>query len=195
MDETDSEKIERLVGYLRGSELLEWEQVEECVSGFPGWVRMLQMLRYPAANSNTRLISMGSPLQYSAVLPEKRKQLLEIFLPYALLLDATRTPSERAAALKTEGYDVAAFCKENQANGSREIADAARNVLQAHRTGKDLLRGSEKPEVSANELLRVAQSHDSKDDSLLLPSDMPPMAPQSRGLLARIKQRLFPAKD
>ena len=189
MSETDGEKIGRLVGYLRGSDLVEWEQVDECVAGFPGWVRMMQMLRNPIANPNTRVISMGSPLQYSVVTADKRASLLEIFEPYALLLDPTRTPSERALALSQAGYDVMAFCKENRANGSRAIADAAKTTLEACRAEKDLLRGSARPNVSA-ESLRAAPTGAERDDSLLHPSESPPEIASKPGLFARIKQKM-----
>ena len=190
-NETDGEKIGRLVGYLQGEELVEWEQVEECVSGFPGWLRMTEMMRYPSATVDRRLMPRERPTtDYTVVSDYTRGQLLEIFRPYALLLDAARTPSERARALHEADYDTIAFCKENQSNGSRDIAGAAKAILEACRAEKDLLRGSARPAVSARDALRPAPAGAIQDDSLLSPSQAPPPVEPKPGLFARLKAKL-----
>ena len=190
MQETDGEKIGRLVGYLQGKELVEWEQVEECVSGFPGWLRMTEMMRYPSASVDRRLMPRERPItDYTVVSDFTRGQLLEIFRPYALLLDAARTPSERARALSEAGYNAVAFCKENKSNGSREIADAAQSTLAACRAGKDLLRCSARPDISVDSL-RPSTTGTNHADSLLSPSEAPPVEEPKPGLFARLASKL-----
>lgn len=195
MQETDGEKIGQLVGYLQGGEPVAWDEVEECVSGFPGWRRMTQMMRYLSSNPNMRMISMGSPAQYDLLTADKRAHLLEIFRPYALLLDPARTPAERALALHQANYDTIAFCKENRANGSYEIANAARATLEACRAEKDLLRGSVRPEVPAAEMLRPAPTGTHSADALLHPSEAPPAIEPKPGLFARITSKLTGKKE
>lgn len=196
MSETDERnnaagggKIARMVGYLQGEGPVKWELVEECVSDFPGWVRLMELMRCPPENADRRIMPRQRPPEYTNVSDYSRARLLEIFEPYALLLDAARTPSERALALHQAGYDVTAFCKENRVNGSREIADAAKTVLEACRAEKDLLRGSARPNLSV-ESLRAAPAGANSDDSLLSPAEAPPKTTTKPGFFARLTAKL-----
>ncbi len=189
LDETDGAKIGQLVSLLQSSKPVEWERVKEYVSGYPGWLYITTMMRYPSQNVDRRLMPREREAELWFVSNYSREKLLEIFQPYALLLDPTRTPSERARALQEAGYDTVAFCKENQSNGSREIAAAAREALAACRAQKNLLRGSARPNDSA-EALRPALTGTERDDSLVTPSEAPPNPEQKEGFLARLTSKL-----
>ena len=113
MDENGTDKIVHLVKRLADNDTaVEWDEVEELVGDFPGWLRLVQNTRYPTLTYGKRVVSMGSPLQYVVLSRDMRQRLLTFFLPYGILLDRQQTPAERVVRLQREaGYDVMRFCR------------------------------------------------------------------------------------
>src|SRR5579871_6551899 len=95
MDENVANKIVRLVEQLADRDAaVEWDEVEELVRDFPGWLRLVQNTRYPSMTSAKYVVSMGSPLQYVVLPRVYRQKLLAFFRPYGILLDLRQQPAE-----------------------------------------------------------------------------------------------------
>ena len=178
---------------------VEWEQAAELLIDFPDGDYLLSRLRYQNIPPLSFFFgSFGSrPESIDPCLPpDKRKALLRAILPYALLLDLRYTALERACLIQDAGYDAVKFCEAiigigNRYYGDRRFGDAASEALLVIAEHQNLLRGSQKPDIPASELLRAAQTGAVRDDSLLHPAESPPVMEQRPGLLARFKRRKF----
>ncbi len=146
-------KIQALVARLEEPNVL-WDDVEEDLAGYPGWLQMVRTWRYPRSTPNMRTVQFGNPAQYLFMTQRQRLHLREFLRPYALMLDETRTPTDRAMVLQSAGVDTPAFCKEHLRDPIPEIAAAARVILDAAMSEKTLLRSAE-PATDPQELLHV----------------------------------------
>ncbi len=108
-----------------------------------------------------------------AISDEKRRQLLGIFRPYAILLNAEMTPAQKAARLQQEAdvRNVRKFCAEALHVGSPEIAQAAEAIRAACDADAMLLRGASSPQQAPDELLRVASDTNPASEGLLRAAD------------------------
>lgn len=148
-------------------------------------------MRYPPGGSHLQLTNFGSPEQFQYLTAPARQRLLLFLLPYSILLDPELEPAQRAEALEASRFDTVQFCKENLRNGSPEIAGAARQVLEAHRTSRSLLRGSARAaEHLAADLPRVPEPGDADAQSLPRAADRASVdRPSAGGWLARLFTR------
>ena len=171
-NENGMDKIVRLVERLADTSVaVEWDEVEELVGDFPGWLRLVQNTRYPTMTYARRVVSTGSPLQYVVLSQERRSRLLAFFQPYGILLDRRQTPAERAIRLQQEAHvDVMRFCRENVHDGSAEVASAAREVLEACRMDRTLLRAAFPSAGPSDQLLHTV-SGEADTEALLQPSE------------------------
>jgi hypothetical protein len=182
-----------LADRLDAPEPLDWDEIEELVADFPGWLRLVQHLRYPSKSQATLIVQMGEPTQSTFVSGEKRQELRAFFRPYALLLDARCTPPQKVALLQKAGIDVPRFCTEHLQNGVAEITTAARQVLEAYEADATLLRGASALPAGTEELLRAAQPGASPGmEGLLQPAEpvvMPATPPVEAGWLQRLRAK------
>ena len=200
MNEDIAAQLRQLVTLLQDEHSpVEWEQAGELLIDFPDGDYLLSWLRYQSVPALSFLFGLhGSrPERMDSCLPpDKRNLLLREILPYALLLDARYTSLERACLIQEAGYDAVKFCEEIIGIGARYYGDhrfgeAASEALLVIAEHQNLLRGSEKPAIPANELLRPAQTGATRDDSLLHPSEAPQAMEPKPGLFSRFKGRKF----
>src|SRR5579871_747708 len=171
MDENVANKIVRLVEQLADRDAaVEWDEVEELVRDFPGWLRLVQNTRYPSMTSAKYVVSMGSPLQYVVLPRVYRQKLLAFFRPYGILLDLRQPPAERAQRLQEAGYDVMCFCRDNLHDGAAEVVSTAREVMAACRMDRTLLRAASPAAGSSDQLLHTVSSATGAE-ALLHPSE------------------------
>lgn len=173
-----------------------WEEAAKLLIDFPGAGQMLSRLRYQSVPPLMFLFgSYGSRPEVidPCLTLGNRQRLIRALLPYSLLLDTRYTILERACLIQDAGYDAVKFCEEIVMgyDKSGRFQDAAGETLLVVEAHQNLLRGSEKPDVSASELLRAAQTGATRDDSLLHPSQAPPVTEPKPGLFSRFKRRIF----
>lgn len=192
--------VVRLVQHLEELPRVDWDEVERLLAEFPNWLRLVKILRYRSGALPTRVVTLGEPAAYLFLSDTQRRQLLEVFQPYALLLYPQHTPAERALRLRQNGVEVDSFCQECFHDGTPEIVEAARAVLESWEAQQALLRGAAAPAAPAEQLLRAAQGGPSHADALLQPT-MPPSpeagpdtdpAPPRTGWLRRLLARHKP---
>jgi hypothetical protein len=197
MSAYDVADVVTLVELLKADRDVAWEEVESLVADFPGWRHVVSSLHSPAVNPIWRTVAYDEASEYAFVSSKKRQQLLDFFQPYAIFLDARRTPAQKAAQLtqlNPDGDRVRWFCREHLQDGLPEVAEAARAVLEACEADATLLRGASVPEEAREKLLRAAQPGVPASDALLQPAAAPDAedtAPPSgwiRRLFSRKKQ-------
>lgn len=184
--------IVTLVELLRTEPSLAWEEVEGLVAGFPGWQQGVALLRDHTRSFDDLYRPQAPNMNALFVSDPVRERLLEMFRPYALLLDTRQTPAQRVVLLEEEaGVDVAAFCEECLQSDSPEIAAAAQEVQAANEAETTLLRTSSENEEG---LLRAASAQGEHVESLLHPSEPSEAAPQPEetGWLRRLFKRHAP---
>ena len=72
-----------------------WDDVEEPLSQFPGWLTLVRALRYPVRPMDNRIVWGPVQSEYTLVSEKDRLLLLEFFRPFSILLD---TDPDAAAA-------------------------------------------------------------------------------------------------
>jgi len=180
MAEQNKSPVVLLVELLESQARVEWETVEELVGDVPGWLRVVRMMRDPGRNVRGGYTGRAaSPESGLAVSREMRRRLHELFLPYAILLDARSTPTERAFRLKDEAGKIPIrFAEECLEAHIPAVVEAAQAVLDAAQSEETLLRGAMAPHIAPEELLRSvgADSHPDTTSSaaLLHPVDAMP---------------------
>ncbi len=199
MNEDIADKLLRLVALLQDENSpIEWDEAAELLTDFPGGDYIINRLRMQ--NVSPLIFLLGASRSADRVdpflPPDKRARLLREILPYALLLDSRYTSLERACLIQDAGYDAVKFCEAiigfgDRYYGDRRFGDAASEALIVIAEHQNLLRGSERPDIAANELLRAAPTGATRSDSLLQPSEAPPLSQRRAGLLARLRQRKF----
>ena len=196
MNEDIAENLLALIDRLQEEQTpILWEEAAELLIDFPGVGQMLSRLRYQSVPPLVFLFgSYGSrPEVIDPCLTAGNKQrLIRALLPYSFLLDTRYTILERACLIQDAGYDAVKFCEEIVMgyDGTGRFQDAAGETLLVVEEHQNLLRGSEKPDIPASELLRAAQAGVTRDDSLLHPSEAPPAIEAKPGLFARITSKL-----
>ena len=200
MNQDLADKLLRLVAMLQDETApVEWDEAAELLTDFPDGDYFLTRLRTQSISPLSFLLGISRSLPEMidpCLSQDNRKMLLRTVLPYAFLLDARYTSLERACLIQEAGYNAVEFCEEIVTGYDRSgrFQDAASEALLAIAEHQNLLRGSEKSDIPANELLRAAQTGAARADSLLHPSEAPPVPEQKTGLLTRIKQRRFFAR-
>jgi hypothetical protein len=187
MQSDNARNIVDLVERLRSDTPVEWGEVETLVAHIPAWRQLVQLLR----ESGARFHRQAIPTFF--VQPAAQERLLELFRPYAILLEQSHSPAKRALQLEEEaGVDVRAFCEECLSDHDATIVEAARAVLEAWQLQKTLVRGAGMPEDRPDELLRAAlPDRAPREDALLHPAEAPDAqdAPPERNWLLRLFAR------
>jgi hypothetical protein len=160
-----------LVERLQEENEMELSEVQQLLEPYPGWSRWVDVLATEGDHFGPRSMALILGTQAGApglVRPKLREVMLSMLLPYALLLDERRAPIERAAQLIQQIHvDIPHFCEECFRNEDPEIVTAAQTVLAAFEAEHDLLRGADRPQDQAKELLRPPVSSPVDSGSLL----------------------------
>ena len=167
-------RIVQLAAWLSEDRILLWDEVEDCVTDFPAWQRLVARMRQMGSETGwsvfgRRPVAEGNPFEVSAAM---HSRLYDIFTPYGLLLDRRHTLIERACRLEAAHYDAVEFCVKCCESGW--LAEEAAQMLEAIAEQQSLLRGTSRPDTAPTELLRPAAPSRMAHDSLLLPVEHPP---------------------
>jgi hypothetical protein len=137
---TKHQSIKLLVTRLEQPQL-GWNEIEELLTQFPGWLTLVQALHYPVRPMDNRIVWGPVQSEYTQISSEDRVRLLEFFRPFSILMDPDLTPLGRLEALHGAGINAAEFCKEHRNDGIPELSESAESVLEALTADHTLLRG------------------------------------------------------
>ena len=140
MSEQNDQNIVYLVERLKAAHQVTWEEVENLLAEFPGWLHGIQLLREHPESYRTPFGVPAPPSESIFVPPAIRERMVESFQPYALLLCQRYTPSERIARLQAAGVDADRFCRECLDNECAAVVTAATETLAACEEEQTLLR-------------------------------------------------------
>ena len=162
--------IIRLVELLEGDAPVEWDVVETLLAPFPGWQMLVQTMRDQNYGNFNYIVPIRPPSLPSETAPtEVQSLLLEIFRPYALLVDDRYSPAERLARLQAAEVNLEELYRQCLYNESEVVRAAAEAVQEVDQQRQSLLRGSSQHAVSTEDLLHsVAAPADSAEDLLHL---------------------------
>jgi hypothetical protein len=175
MQPDSAKNIVELVERLRSGTPIEWGEVEALVAHVPAWLTLVQLIHDRVATRQLLGYQLPDYPTLFIVPQALRERLLELFQPYAILLDQRYTPVERAARLESEaGVDVTSFCEKCLYDHDPMIVEAAQAVEEADQIRWTLVRGASVPEDSPDELLRSAPPDSApREDALLHPTEAP----------------------
>lgn len=159
--------ILRLVELLE-EEAAEWDDIEETLINFPGWLALARALRYPTKPIDNRIHWQPVQVEFTQVSAKDREAMLTVFRPIALLVTPALTPQEKIIALKQIDEDPLGFCREHVGDGVPEVAANAGIIIDLIRGDKTLLRSRPAP-LEPNELLRNAEA--GGDEDLIRPAN------------------------
>jgi len=174
MTDSHAANLIRLVALLEGNAPVERDAVESLLAPFPGWLMLVQTMKDPNYGNFNYIAPIRPPsLPTETLPPEVQSLLLEIFRPYALLVDERYSPAERLARLKAAEVNMEELYRACLFNESEAIRTAAEAVQEAERQQQSLLRGSSQHAVGTEELLHPVSPSAKAAEDLLQPASPP----------------------
>ena len=172
---THAENLQLLFTILSADEV-DWEDLEDALVQFPGWLAILRSRRYPDRPMDNRIFWAPVSFEFGHVSKDSLKWLQDFFRPFAIITDPSTSVSDKINLLNQAQIDPLVFCTEHANDGIAVVADGARDIVEAIRGKSNLLRGHQPP-LNSSDLVRPSTSMTGDDNKLLRSSEQVETAP------------------